>query len=100
MRFAQQSSCEVRCDGPKSVGLADLRQHSCADERGVRHMDEAAFERQMQILLTHRAPPLSGWVLNMALKADEDTGYPVVVSLHKATDFRRSVVIAVLTCLS
>jgi hypothetical protein len=64
------------------------------------HMDEAAFERQMQILLTHRAPPLSGWVLNMALKADEDTGYPVVVSLHKATDFRRSVVIAVLNCLS
>ena len=64
------------------------------------HMDEAAFERQMQILLTHRAPPLSGWVLNMALKADGDTGFPVVVSLHKATDFRRSVVIAVLTCLS
>jgi len=63
-------------------------------------MDEAAFERQMQILLTHRAPPLSGWVLNMALKADEDTGYPVVVSLHKSTDFRRSVVIAVVNCLS
>jgi hypothetical protein len=63
-------------------------------------MDEAAFERQMQILLTHRAPPLSGWVLNMALKADGDTGFPVVVSLHKATDFRRSVVVAVLTCLS
>ena len=63
-------------------------------------MDEAAFERQMQILLTHRAPPLSGWVLNMALKADEDTGFPVVVSLHKATDFRRSVVVAILNCLS
>ncbi|MEI6551434.1 MAG: hypothetical protein WCO34_13695, partial [Betaproteobacteria bacterium] len=54
----------------------------------------------MQILLTHRAPPLSGWVLNMALKADDDTGYPVVVSLHKATDFRRSAVVAVLTSLS
>ena len=63
-------------------------------------MDEAAFERQLQILLTHRAPPLSGWVLNMALKADEETGYPVVVTLHRATNFRRSVVIAVLTCLS
>jgi hypothetical protein len=100
MRFAQPSSCGGCCDGPKSVGLAELRQHSCVDERGVRHMDEAAFERQMQILLTHRAPPLSGWVLNMALKADEDTGYPVVVGLHKATDFRRSVVVAVLTCLS
>lgn len=63
-------------------------------------MDEAAFERQLQLLLTHRAPPLSGWVLQMALKADEDTDYPVVVSLHKATDFRRSVVIAVLASLS
>lgn len=100
MRFVQSSSCGVYCDGPKSVGLADLRQHSCVQERGVRQMDEAAFERQMQILLTHRAPPLSGWVLNLALKADEDTGYPVVVSLHKSTDFRRSVVVAVLNCLS
>lgn len=100
MRFVQLSSCGVCCDGPKSVGLTELRQHSCVDESGVMHMDEAAFERQMQILLTHRAPPLSGWVLNMALKADADTGYPVVVSLHKATDFRRSVVIAVLNCLS
>lgn len=62
-------------------------------------MDEAAFERQLQFLLTHRAPPLSGWVLQMALKADEDTGFPVVVSLHKATDFRRSVVVAVLASL-
>lgn len=100
MRFSPQTSCVVCCDRPKSVGLAELRPHSCVDERGVMHMDEAAFERQMQILLTHRAPPLSGWVLNMALKADEDTGYPVVVSLHKATDFRRSVVVAVLNCLS
>jgi hypothetical protein len=100
MRFVQPSSCGVCCDAAKSVGLAEHRQHSCVEERGVRPMDEAAFERQMQILLTHRAPPLSGWVLNMALKADEDTGYPVVVRLHRATDFRRSVVIAVLNCLS
>ena len=63
-------------------------------------MDEAAFERQLQLMLAHTAPPLSGWVLNMALKADEETAYPVVVSLHRATNFRRSVVIAVLNCLS
>lgn len=63
-------------------------------------MDEAAFERQLQFMLNHRAPPLSGWVLQMALQADEDTGYPVVVSLHKATDFRRAVVVAVLATLS
>jgi hypothetical protein len=100
MRFVQPSSCGVCCDAANPVGLAELRQHSCVDQRGVMQMDEAAFERQMQILLTHRAPPLSGWVLNMALKADGDTGYPVVVSLHRATDFRRSVVIAVLNCLS
>ena len=100
MRSAQPSSCGVCCDAANPVGLAELRQHSCVDERGVRPMDEAAFERQMQILLTHRAPPLSGWVLNMALKADEETGYPVVVNLHRATDFRRSVVVAVLNCLS
>jgi hypothetical protein len=62
-------------------------------------MDEAAFERQLLFMLNHRAPPLSGWVLKMALSADEATGYPVVVSLHKATDFRRSVVIAVLASL-
>ena len=100
MRFAQPSSCEACCDGPKSVGLAELRQHSCVDGRGVRQMDEVAFERQLQLMLAHTAPPLSGWVLNMALKADEETGYPVVVTLHRATNFRRSVVIAVLTCLS
>jgi len=90
----------VDCNAVDPVGLAELRPHNCVDQRGVMQMDEAAFERQMQILLTHRAPPLSGWVLNMALKADVGTGYPVVVSLHKATDFRRSVVVAVLTCLS
>ena len=100
MRFAPLSSCGVCCDAPKSVGLAELRQHSCVDERGVRQMDEAAFERQLQLMLAHSAPPLSGWVLNMALKADEETGYPVVVSLHRATNFRRSAVIAVLACLS
>lgn len=60
-------------------------------------MDEAAFERQLQHLLSHSAEAISGWVLQMALNVDEATGYPVVVSLHKATDFRRSVVIAVLT---
>ena len=100
MRFGQPSSCGVYCDSPKSVGLAELRQHSCVDERGVRHMDEAAFERQLQLMLAHTAPPLSGWVLNMALKADEETDYPVVVSLHRATNFRRSAVIAVLASLS
>jgi hypothetical protein len=63
-------------------------------------MDEAAFERQLQLMLAHTAPPLSGWVLNMALKADEVTGFPVVVSLHRATNFRRSAVICVLACLS
>jgi hypothetical protein len=63
-------------------------------------MDEAAFERQLQHLLSHRAEPLSGWVLQMALNLDAETGYPIVVSLHKATDFRRSVVIAVLTVKS
>ena len=100
MRFAQPSNCGGCCDGPKSVGRAELRQHSCVDERGVRPMDEAAFERQLQLMLAHSAPPLSGWVLNMALKADEETGYPVVVSLHRATNFRRSAVIAVLASLS
>jgi hypothetical protein len=100
MRFSPQTSCGVDCNAVDPVGLAEIRPHSCVDERGVMQLDEAAFERQMQILLTHRAPPLSGWVLNMALKADEDTGYPIVVSLHKATDFRRSVVVAVLNCLS
>jgi hypothetical protein len=59
-------------------------------------MDEAAFERQLQHLLSHSAEALSGWVLDMALRIDAKTGYPVVVSLHKATDFRRSVVIAAL----
>ena len=63
-------------------------------------MDQAAFERQLQLMLAHTAPPLSGWVLNMALKADEETGFPVVVSLHRATNFRRSAVICVLACLS
>ncbi|MCA3774087.1 MAG: hypothetical protein IN818_03615, partial [Cutibacterium sp.] len=63
-------------------------------------MDEAAFERQLQHLLSHRAEPLSGWVLQMALNLDAETCYPIVVSLHKATDFRRSVVIAVLTVKS
>lgn len=63
-------------------------------------MDEAAFERQLQHMLSHRAEPLSGWVLQMALNLDAETGYPIVVSLHKATDFRRSVVIAVLTVKS
>ncbi len=60
-------------------------------------MDETAFERQLQHLLSHSAEAISGWVLQMALNVDAATGYPVVVSLHKATDFRRSVVIAVLT---
>lgn len=63
-------------------------------------MDEAAFERQLQHMLSHRADPLSGWVLQMALNLDEATGFPIVVSLHKATDFRRSIVIAVLTIKS
>lgn len=63
-------------------------------------MDEAAFERQLQHLLSHRADALSGWVLQMALSVDDATGYPVVVSLHKSTDFRRSVVIAVLAMKS
>jgi hypothetical protein len=63
-------------------------------------MDEAAFERQLQLMLAHSAQPVSGWVLNMALKADEETSYPVVVSLHRATNFRRSAVIAVLASLS
>ena len=34
-------------------------------------MDEAAFERQLQHLLSHRAEALSGWVLQMALNVDE-----------------------------
>jgi hypothetical protein len=63
-------------------------------------MDEAAFERQLQHMLSHRAEPLSGWVLQMALNLDAKTSYPVIVSLHTATDFRRSVVIAVLTVKS
>lgn len=63
-------------------------------------MDEAAFERQLQHMLSHLAEPLSGWVLRMALNLDAETGYPIVVSLHRATDFRRSVVIAVLTVKS
>ena len=100
MRFAQPSSCGVYCEAAIPVGLAELRPHSCLEKRGVRQMDEAAFERQLQLMLAHTAPPLSGWVLNMALKADEETGHPVVVSLHRATNFRRSVVIAVLASLS
>jgi hypothetical protein len=63
-------------------------------------MDEAAFERQLQHLLSHRAEPLSGWVLQMALNLDAETGYPIVVSLHKASDFRRSMIVAVLTVKS
>jgi len=63
-------------------------------------MDEDAFERELQQLLLSFAEPMSGWVLQMALNLDEATGYPVVVSLHKATDFRRSAVIAVLTTKS
>jgi hypothetical protein len=82
MRFSPQPSCAVDYDGPKTVGLAELRQHSCVEERGVRQMDEAAFERQLQLMLAHTAPPLSGWVLNMALKADEETGYPLVGHLY------------------
>jgi len=63
-------------------------------------MDETAFERQLQDMLAHRASPLSGWALQMALRFDAATGYPVVVSLHKATDARRAVVIAVLASKS
>lgn len=63
-------------------------------------MDEAAFERRLQDYLCHRAAPLSGWALRMALDHDDATGYPVVVSLHRATDFRRAAVIAVLASKS
>jgi hypothetical protein len=100
MHFSPQPSCGVDCDAANPVGLAELRQHSCVEKRGVRQMDQAAFERQLQLMLAHTAPPLSGWVLNMALKADEETGFPVVVSLHRATNFRRSAVICVLACMS
>lgn len=63
-------------------------------------MDEDAFERELEQLLLRFSEPMSGWVLQMALNLDEATSYPVVVSLHRATDFRRSVAIAVLTAKS
>lgn len=63
-------------------------------------MDDATLQRQLLHMLSGDAGSLSGWALGLALCCDDVTGYPVVVSLHRATEFRRSVVIAVLALKS